>query len=119
MSWNKKLSINNLVLAFITVLAVVALIALAGFFLLTPPDEILMGQAEATELRISGKMPGRIEAYRVNEGDKVNAGDTLVFIHVPDVEAKLKQAEAVQQVAEAQNEKALRGARSQQIDREG
>lgn len=115
MSWNKKLSINNLILAFITVLAVVALIALAGFFLLTPPDEIIMGQAEATEIRISGKVPGRIESYRFNEGDHVKAGDTLVFLYIPDVEAKLKQVEAIRQAAEAQNQKALKGARNEQI----
>lgn len=115
MSLNKKLSINNLLLAFLTVLAVIALIALAGFFLLTPPDEIVIGQAEATELRISGKVPGRIESYRFEEGDQVKAGDTLVFLYIPDVEAKLKQAEAVRLAAEAQNQKAIHGARSEQI----
>lgn len=115
MSLNKKLSINNLILAFITVLAVIALIALAGFFLLTPPDEVIMGQAEATELRISGKVPGRIESYRFQEGDAVKAGDTLVFLYIPDVAAKLKQAEAVRLAAEAQNRKALKGARNEQI----
>ena len=46
MNENKKYSINNMLLAFITFLGVVGLVALTGFFLLTPPDDIIMGQAE-------------------------------------------------------------------------
>lgn len=115
MSTEKKYSINNMLLAFIAVLIVIGLVALAGFFLLSPPDEIIMGQAEATQVRISGKVPGRVETYRFNEGDKVKAGDTLVFLDTPDVLAKLQQAEAARSAAEAQNTKALRGARSQEI----
>lgn len=64
MNENKKFSISNMMLAFITVLVVIGLVALAGFFLLTPPDDIIMGQAEATQVRISGKVPGRIASYR-------------------------------------------------------
>lgn len=115
MDENKKFSINNMMLAFITVLVVIGLVALAGFFLLTPPDDIVMGQAEATQVRISGKVPGRIESYRFGEGDKVKAGDTLVFLHTPEVMAKLQQAEAARMAAEAQNEKAIRGARAQEV----
>ena len=111
----KKYSINNMVLAFIAVLIVIGLVALAGFFLLSPPDEIIMGQAEATQVRISGKVPGRIESYRFGEGDKVRAGDTLVFLDTPEIMAKLQQAEAVRQAAEAQNTKAMAGARSQEV----
>ena len=115
MNENKKFSINNMLLAFITFLGVVGLVALTGFFLLTPPDDIIMGQAEATQVRISGKVPGRIEAYRFGEGDKVKAGDTLVFLDTPEVLAKLQQAEAVRRAAEAQNAKAVKGARAQEI----
>lgn len=115
MSKNKKFTMSNMMLAFITVLVVIGLIALAGFFLLTPPDEVIMGQAEATQVRISGKVPGRIVSYRVNEGDRVMAGDTLVFLDTPEVEAKLLQAEAARAAAEAQSAKARQGARSQEI----
>lgn len=115
MNENKKYSINNMLLAFITFLGVVGLVALIGFFLLTPPDDIIMGQAEATQVRISGKVPGRIEAYRFSEGDKVKVGDTLVFLDTPEVLAKLQQAEAVRRAAEAQNAKAIKGARAQEI----
>ena len=115
MSTQKKYSINNMLLAFIVVLVVIGLVALAGFFLLSTPDEIIMGQAEATQVRISGKVPGRIESYRFNEGDKVKAGDTLVFLDTPDVMAKLQQAEAARLAAEAQSAKASKGARAQEV----
>ena len=52
MNENKKFSISNMMLAFITVLVVIGLVALTGFFLLTPPDDIIMGQAEANQVRI-------------------------------------------------------------------
>ena len=115
MNENKKYSINNMLLAFITFLGVVGLVALTGFFLLTPRDDIVMGQVEAKQVRISGKVPGRIEAYRFSEGDKVKVGDTLVFLDTPEVLAKLQQAEAVRRAAEAQNAKAIKGARAQEI----
>ena len=115
MDEQKKFSMNNMMLAFIAVLVAVGLVALAGFFLLTPPDDIIMGQAEATEVRISGKVPGRILSYRFGEGDCVKAGDTLVFLDTPEVMAKLRQAEAARAAAEAQNAKALKGAREQEI----
>ena len=115
MSENKKFSISNMMLAFIAMMLVIVLVALAGFFLLTPPDEIIMGQAEATTVRISGKVPGRIVSYRFNEGDKVKAGDTLVYLNTPEVDAKMMQAEAVKAAAEAQHAKALKGARNQEV----
>lgn len=115
MNKNRMFSISNMMLAFITVLVVIGLVALTGFFLLTPPDDIIMGQVEATQVRISGKVPGRIEAYRFGEGDRVKTGDTLVFLDTPEVLAKLQQAEAVRKAAEAQSAKAIRGARVQEI----
>ena len=45
----------------------------------------------------------------------MQAGDTLVILDTPEVMARLQQGEAVQKAAEAQNAKALKGARSQEI----
>ena len=104
-----------MLLAFIAVLVVIGLVALAGFFLLSTPDEIIMGQAEATQVRISGKVPGRIESFRFGEGDKVSKGDTLVILDTPDIMAKLQQAEAARSAAKAERAKASKGARSQEI----
>lgn len=115
MSDNKKFTIGSMMLTFVVMLVVIGLVAVAGVIFLTPPDDIIMGQAEATQVRISGKVPGRIASFRFNEGDKVKAGDTLVFLDTPEVLAKLKQAEAARAAAEAQNAKAIKGARDQEV----
>ncbi len=94
-------------------LAGVALLAIIGFLFLSPPDEIIEGQADATAVRISGKLPGRVSEFYVGEGDRVKAGDRLVHIHSSLVEAKLMQAESMQAAADAQNRKVDKGARTQ------
>ncbi|MDR0866068.1 MAG: efflux RND transporter periplasmic adaptor subunit [Candidatus Symbiothrix sp.] len=106
---------NNMLLAFISVIAVLLLIAVVGWFLLKPRAEIIQGQVEASEVRVSGKVPGRILELRVKEGDTVRKGDTLAIIDSPEVTAKLEQAVAAEDAAQAQNAKAIKGAREEQI----
>ncbi len=76
-----------------------------------PEPQIIQGQAEATQVRVSGKLPGRVVEFMVEEGQHVLAGDTLVHIHSSLVEAKLSQAEAMETVAKAQNKKVDSGTR--------
>ncbi len=64
-------------------------------------------EAEATEIRISGKLPGRIDTFLVQEGDWVRQGDTLVVINSPEVHAKYQQVNALEQVAVLQNKKLM------------
>lgn len=74
---------------------------------------VLQGQVEATEIRISGKLPGRVDSFLVQEGDWVKAGDTLVVINSPTIEAKYRQVNALEQVAQEQNKKIDAGTRRQ------
>ncbi len=99
------------------VMVIVAVVALAiiGFCFLKEPAEIIEGQADATSVRISGKLPGRVAEIFVQEGDMVKKGDTLVHIHSSLAEAKLMQAEAMETVARAQDRKIDAGTRSQII----
>lgn len=106
---------SNMLLAFLTLTGVIAIVALAGFFMLRKGPEIVQGQAEVTEYRVSSKVPGRILEFRVKEGQSVQAGDTLALLEAPDVQAKLEQARAAEAAAQAQNEKALKGARHEQV----
>lgn len=106
---------SNMLLAFLTLLGVIALVALVGFFMLRKGPEMIQGQAEVNEYRISSKVPGRILEFRVKEGQQVQAGDTLALLEAPDVEAKLQQARAAEAAAQAQNEKAIKGARHEQV----
>lgn len=106
---------SNMLLAFLTLTGVIAIVAVIGFFMLRKGPEIVQGQAEVTEYRVSSKVPGRILEFRVKEGQTVRAGDTLAILEAPDVQAKLEQARAAEVAAQAQNEKALKGARQEQI----
>ena len=83
---------SNMLLAFLTLLGVIAIVAVVGFFMLRKGPEIIQGQAEVTEYRVSSKVPGRILEFRVKEGQQINAGDTLAILEAPDVVAKMEQA---------------------------
>ena len=94
---------------------VIATVCVIGSITYGRTNEIMQGQMEATEYRVSSKIPGRIMEFRVKEGDKVKAGDTLAIIEAPEVMAKKAQAEAVKTAAVALNDKAEAGAREEQI----
>lgn len=96
------------------VIAAVGIVALVGIFAIHEPKEMIMGEVDASEYRVSNKVPGRIDSLYVKEGDRVKAGDTLAHICSPQVEAKMMQAEAVKNAASAQSRKAKGGAREQQ-----
>lgn len=95
--------------------AVIIVVGLYGFFFLNQEDNIIQGEVDVTEVRISSKVPGRIAAYLVSEGSFVKKGDTLAILSIPDIDAKLAQANAAQQGAAAQSQKAIKGVRTEQI----
>lgn len=104
---------RKLIVALGGVVFVVAALTIIGFLFINKPDEILQGQAEATSVRVSGKLPGRVVEFYVHEGDMVNKGDTLVHIHSSLAEAKLQQARAMETAAQAVDKKVDAGTRSQ------
>ena len=109
---------ENKALMFALGFVVVACIVLAiiGFVFLDKPADIIEGQADATSIRISGKLPGRVAEIYVSEGDMVKAGDTLVHIHSSLVEAQLMRAEGMETVARTQDRKVDAGTRIQIIN---
>ena len=106
---------NNILLAIIGFSAVVAVVALIGFFALGRDPELIQGQVEVSEYRVSSKVPGRILEMRVKEGDYVKVGDTLAILDAPEVRAKMEQARSAENAAAAQEEMARNGARQEQI----
>lgn len=112
---SQKSQNSNMLLAFLTLLGVIVLVAVVGFFMLRKGPEIIQGQAEVDEYRVSSKVPGRILEFRVKEGQTVQTGDTLAILEAPDIAAKMEQARAAEAAAQAQNEKAIKGARQEQI----
>ncbi len=103
----------DMLLAVITFIIIVIIVALVGFFTLKKGPEVIQGQVEVSEYRVSGKVPGRILEFRVEEGQKIQKGDTLVLLEAPEVYAKLEQAQAAMQMAKAQNTKANKGVRAE------
>ncbi len=106
---------GNLLLGIIVLVALIAAVAVLGIIFSKPKEAVIQGEAEAAEYRISGKVPGRIEAFYAAEGDMVHKGDTLVLIDSPEVRAKLAQANAAYAAAAAQRNKANTGARKEEI----
>lgn len=100
-------------IAFVAVLIAVAVVTTVGILTLRHRPEILQGQVEATEIRISGKLPGRIDRFLVEEGQYVCLGDTLVVINSPEVTAKYDQVHALKDVAAYENQKVEEGTRRQ------
>lgn len=106
---------NNILLAAIGFVGVVAITALIGYFTLGKTEETIQGQVEVTEYRVSSKVPGRILELRVKEGDYVHVGDTLAILDAPEVKAKMTQAQSAENAAAAMSEMADAGARQEQI----
>jgi len=108
----KNQDLRTGLLALITV---VVLIFIVGIIINRHEPIVLQGEAEATEIRISGKIPGRIKEFKGEEGSQVKAGDTLVIIDSPELTARLEQASAAENAATAQDRKANKGARKELI----
>ena len=107
-------STKSIILGIGIIAILMVLIASAGFIFFGEKEDIITGQVEVDEIRIAGKVPGRIAEFLVEEGQSVKEGGTLVRIYSPEVLAKLEQAEAAKAAAEAQNQKAIAGARKEQ-----
>ena len=106
---------TNILIAVLGFVAVVVIVAIIGFLALDRDPDIMQGQVEVTEYRVSSKVPGRILELRVKEGDYVKVGDTLAILDAPEVRAKMEQAQGAQNAAAALELKARNGARKEQI----
>ena len=106
---------NNILLAVIGFTAVVIIVAFIGFLTIGHEPEIIQGEVEVSEYRVSSKLPGRIVELRVKEGDFVHVGDTLAILEVPEVDAQKKVAEATGEATQAVQSLTDAGARKEQI----
>lgn len=110
----KKKNLNVIIVSSAIIMAVIVIVVIAGLCI-PEPAEVIQGQAETSDYRVSSKIPARILEIKVSEGDAVSKGDTLVILEAPDIDAKLAQAEAAFEAAKAVEKKALTGARQEQI----
>ena len=105
----------NLIAGVAGLVGLVLVVAIIGYMVSRPKDKVIQGEAEATEYRVSGKVPGRIESFRAQEGQMVHKGDTLVVIDSPEIRSKIAEANAAKAAAVAQRNKAYNGAQQEQI----
>ena len=101
--------------SLLTFIVVVVLTAVIGFIAFGKEPEVIQGQIEVSEYRVSSKLPGRIVELRVKEGDFVHKGDTLAILEVPEIEAQRKAADAGVAASAAFNTITDKGARKEQI----
>ena len=57
--------------AFIFILVAVVVVSFIGIIRMSHTPVLLQGQIEATEIRISGKLPGRVDTFWVTDGQSV------------------------------------------------
>lgn len=97
--------------------AVACLVVLGiGFWMGThPTEEPLYGVMQAKTVDVAAKVTGRVETLPVHEGDTVSAGQLLMTLDIPEVEAKLKEVEALKSAASARQSLVDEGARPQEI----
>lgn len=107
---------TNIMLAVLCFTAVVVIVAVIGFFTLDRSEEIIQGEMEASEYRVSCKLPGRIVELRVKEGDYVHVGDTLAILEIPEADAQRKVAEAMEGAADAISDLTNAGARKETVE---
>ncbi|USH04430.1 efflux RND transporter periplasmic adaptor subunit [Grimontia kaedaensis] len=95
--------------------AVIGWIGYSFYQAYQPVPERFQGQIEAQQYSISSKVAGRIDDVLVRKGEAVNKGDLIFTLFSPELDAKLEQARAGQQAADAMAEQAESGAREQEI----
>ena len=106
---------KSVMMALAVFTIVVITVGAIGYFTIGQEEEIIQGQIDVEEYRVSSKIPARILEIRVKEGDYVHVGDTLAILDAPDVEAKRQQAESAENAAAAMSEMAQAGARREQV----
>jgi HlyD family secretion protein len=75
----------------------------------------IQGKIENEQIAVVSKIPGKILKIFVKEGDLVKKGDTLALLDIPEVNAKMNQAEGAVTSAKAQYNMAVKGATDNQI----
>jgi HlyD family secretion protein len=91
------------------------MLGVEGWFFLMPVPTIILGEVEATQVKVSSKIAGRLESVLVREGERVQKGQLLLTLESPEIDAKLKQATSAERAAGANREKAFTGLRKQEI----
>jgi HlyD family secretion protein len=106
---------NSKVILTVVAIGIVALLGFGLLMIVSPRPLVFQGQVEAREVDVAAKIAGRISQVLVREGDVVSVGDVLFELDSPEIEAKMAQANATRAAAVAISDKAVTGARHEEI----
>ncbi len=106
---------RNVFIAAILAILIIGFVVMAIITLNKKAPLEIQGQIEAPQIKMGSKLPGRIDSLCVKKGQTVKKGDFLYKITSPEVKAKLLQVEALKSAAQAQQSKAQKGARDEDI----
>ena len=107
---NKKLPVT------LVTIGAVAVLGLGLWKAQQPGAEAFQGQMEVQEVDVASKVSARIADILVKEGDVITVGSPLFRLDSPEVTAKLAQATAAQEAAQATAAKVQKGARPQEVE---
>lgn len=110
-----KVQHRSVMIAVAVFAVAVMIVGVLGFLTIGTEEEVIQGQIDVEEYRVSSKVPSRVLELRVKEGDYVHVGDTLAILDAPEVRAKKVQAESAESAAAAISDMAQNGARREQV----
>ncbi len=110
------MQINKKTLLFSTVATAVIVTIGAGLWLGShPAPEPFYGMVQAKSIDIASKVGARVARIAATEGQTVKAGAPVIELEIPELEAKLREVQALQAAAVAQSDLVDEGARPQEI----
>jgi len=111
---SRRSLILRAVMILLLIGVLIAVIWLVRHF--SEPEPVwVQGQIETTQVRVAAKVGGRVESLLVERGQRVEAGDLLIVLDLPEARARARQVEAQVDAARAMADKAETGAREEQI----
>ena len=102
--------------SLILVILMIALAALVFVVVKKNNEMIIQGEVDTKTVDLASKITGRVKTIHVKKGDYVKAGQILITLDTPDIQAKASQSNAMLDLAEAQREAVDNGARHEQIE---
>ena len=106
---------TGVVSSAILMVIVAAIVALSLWYLSRPSPLIIQGEADSTRIDIAARVDGRLAKMLVKRGDNVTGGQELLDIDSPELLAKLDEAKAGEQLAEAQLARIHAGTRAESV----
>ncbi|MFZ4522308.1 MAG: HlyD family secretion protein [Bacteroidales bacterium] len=108
---NKK----GILLTITGICVLLTLVVYSAIVIFLPKPVEVQGEVDATQIRVASKVVGRLESLTVHKGDMVKKGTLLFVLNSPEINARLDQANAALQGAQAQNSKAITGAEKEDV----